>query len=45
MGKVKRDYWLRVRLTEAENKALEAKRGGLSRSNYVRMLLRGKEEK
>lgn len=42
MGKVKRDYWLRVRLTETESKMLDAKRGPHTRSTYVRMLLRTK---
>lgn len=44
MGKVKRDHWLRVRLTEAESKALDAKRGQYTRSTYVRMLIRAKEK-
>lgn len=43
--KVNRDQFLRVRLTEAEMKALDRARGAHSRSNYVRMLLRTKGEK
>lgn len=45
MGKVRRDHWLRVRLTEAESRMLDRARGQNSRSNYVRMLLRQKGEK
>jgi len=40
MGRVKRERWLRVRLTEAEDRKLEKDRGKHSRSTYVRMLLR-----
>lgn len=40
MGRVKREHWLRVRLTEVEDKKLEADRGKHSRSAYVRLLLR-----